>query len=167
METEDVRKSVGPDGVSNWILRECSEQLVDKIHSIIRMSLSESRVPKEWKKANIIPIYKGGIKEEPLNYRPVSFRSVVPKLCEKIIKDRWINFLEENNLISEEQFGFRKGRSCMTSLISLYSRVIDEVQERDGWVDCIYLDLKKAFDKVPHQRLLWKLEHVEKLKAGC
>ena len=83
MEKEDVRKSAGPDGVSNWILRECSEQLADKIHSIIRMSLSESRVPKEWKKTNIILIYKGGTKEKSLNYRPVSLTSMVAKLCEK------------------------------------------------------------------------------------
>ena len=166
METEDVRKCPGPDGVSNWILRECSDQLADKIHSIIVMSLRDSRVPKEWKKANITPIYKGGSKEDPLNYRPVSLTSVVAKICEKVVKVRWMNFLEENKLISEKQFGFRKGRSCMTSLISFYSRVIDEVQERDGWVDCVYLDLKKAFDKVPHKRLVRKLEYAGGIKGG-
>ncbi|MCP3680120.1 MAG: reverse transcriptase family protein, partial [Gammaproteobacteria bacterium] len=57
------------------------------------------------------------------------------------------------------QPGFRKGKSCVTNLLNFYSRVIDEVQERDGWVDCVYLDLKKAFDKVPHRRLIWKLEN--------
>ncbi len=54
--------------------------------------------------------------------------------------------------INEQQFGFREGRSCVTNLISFYSRVIDIVQERDGWADCVYVDLKKAFDKVPYKR---------------
>ncbi len=53
-----------------------------------------------------------------------------------------------------------RGRLCVTNLINFYSRVIDVIQERDGWVDCVYLDSKKAFDKVPHKRLIWKLNHV-------
>ena len=107
----------------------------------------------------MVPIYKSGGKEEPLNYRPVSLTSVVCKLCERVIKKRWTEFLEEHKLLTNRQFGFRKGRSCVTNLLSFYSRVVDKIQERDGWVDCIYLDLKKAFDKVPHERLLWKLEN--------
>ena len=62
--------------------------------------------------------------------------------------------LERRNVLTDCQFGFRKGRSCSSNLLSYYSKVIDIVQERDGWVDSVYLDLKKAFDKVPHKRLL-------------
>ena len=83
------------------------------------------------------------------------------------MKVRWMNFLEEDNLILEKQFGFRKGRSCMTSLISFYSRVIDEVQERDGWVDCIYLDLKKHLIKYHTRDCYGNWNMWEKLKAGC
>jgi len=166
MESQDVSKAPGPDGVSNWIMKECSNQLAGKIHSIIVSSLNESKVPLDWKKANIVPIHKGGDKEEPLNYRPVSLTSVVAKICERIVKDRWMRYLEETSSLSECQFGFRRGRSCTMNLLSFYSRVIDVTQERDGWADCVYLDLKKAFDKVPHRRLLWKLEHVGGLKGG-
>ena len=107
-----------------------------------------------------MPIHKGVDKEEPLNYRPVSLTSIVVKICEKIVKDRELNFFEEINTLSGGQFEFGRERSCITNLLNFYLRVIDVTQEREGWVDCIYLDLKKAFDKVSHKRLLWKLENV-------
>ncbi len=62
-------------------------------------------------------------------------------------------------MLNERQFGFRQGRSCVTNLLCFYSRATDVVQERNGWVDCVYLDLRKAFDKVPHKGLLWKLRN--------
>ena len=107
-----------------------------------------------------MPIHKGGHKEEPLNYRPVSLTSIVAKMFEKIVKDTWLKFLEETNTLTSGQFGFKEGNSCITNLLSFNLCVIDMTQEREGWVDCIYLNLKKAFDKVPHKRLLWQLENV-------
>ena len=154
----DVRKSMGPDGVNGWILKECADQLVKPIYGMVMHSLRTGELPIEWKRANIIPIYKGGDKEDPLNYRPISLTSILCKICEHIIRKRWIKFLEENEMISKSQFGFQQGKSCVTNLISFYSRVTDIIQEREGWVDCIYLDLKKAFDRVPHKRLLYKLK---------
>ena len=115
-------------------------------------------MPKDWKRANITPIFKGGSKENPLNYRPMSLSSVMGKMCERVIKVRWMEHLERHKVLTNCQFGFRKGRSCFTNLLSFYSRVIDVIQEGDGWVDGVYLDLKKAFDKVPHRRLIWKIE---------
>ena len=154
----DVRKSHGLDGMANWILKECREELVDKVNNIIKCSLKEDKIPQDWKKAIIIPIHKGDRKDDPTNYRPVSLTCSIAKICEKIIKDRWIKYLEENNILNPRQFGFRQGRSCTTNLICFYSRIIDITQERDGWADCVFLDLKKAFDKVPHRKLLRKLE---------
>ena len=86
------------------------------------------------------------------------------KVCEKVIKEQWTDYLERKRIISDRQFGFRTGRSCVTNL-SFYSRVIDITQNRDGWAVCIYLDLKKAFDKIQHRKLLWKLEHIGGLKG--
>ena len=90
-----------------------------------------------------MPIYKNGNKEEPLHYRPVSLTSRVCKICEKVIKKQWTEYLEREGIIPYRQFRFRTGRSCITNLINFYSRIIDVSQERDGWVDCIYL-LKKS-----------------------
>ena len=159
LEKLDGRKAMGPDGVNGRLLKECGEQMEEPLWDIINSSLREGKVPKEWKRANIVPIYKSGNKVEPLNYRPVSLTSIVGKLCEIIIKERWVNYLVKEKIITKKQFGLKKGRSCVTNLLSFYTRVIDGVQERDGWVDAIYLDLKKAFDKVPHKSLIWKLEN--------
>ncbi len=112
MEELEVNKATGPDGVSNWILKECREQLADKIHSQVVTSLSQGRVPKDWKRANITPIYKRGNKENLLNYKPVSLTSVVGKLCKRTIKKRWMEHLERDKVLVNCQFGFRRGRSC-------------------------------------------------------
>ena len=133
MKDLDVRKSHGPDEVSNWILKECREELVDKVYNIINCSLKEGKIPEDWKKANIVPIYKGGNKEDPTNYRPVSLTSTIAKICE-IIKNKWVKHLEENNILNSRQFGFRHGRSCTTNLLCFYSRLLDIIQERDGLV---------------------------------
>ena len=71
-------------------------------------------------------------KKTPLNYRPVCLTSVVAKICERLIKDRWIKHLDENKVLMDRQFGFWEGRSCVTNLINFYSRVTDIVQARDG-----------------------------------
>ena len=61
-------------------------------------------------------------------------------------------------MLTKRQFGFSEESSCVTNLLSCYSRVTSVIQQRDGWVDCVYLDLKRAFDRVPHRRLLFKLK---------
>ena len=74
-----------------------------------------------------------------MNYRPVSLTSIICKVCEKIIKKQWTRYLEKEKRIMERQFGFREGKSCAANLLSFYSRVIGITQEREVWVDCIYL----------------------------
>lgn len=92
------------------------------------------------------------------NYRPVSLTSVVCKVLERMIRKKWIEHLERYSLLTDKQFGFRSGRSCVGNLLSFYDRITKVLPERQGWMDCIYLDFKKAFHRVPHKRLLWKLE---------
>ena len=153
----DKRKAMGPDKVSGWVLRECAEELSQPIATLYENSLKQGKIPYQWKLADIVPIFKKGNREDPLNYRPVSLTSILCKILEKIVRERWVNHLERNKLLSDKQFGFRSKRSCVANLLSFYDRVTEVLQEREGWVDCIYLDLKKAFDKVPHNRLKWKL----------
>ena len=68
------------------MLKECKDQLIDAIVDIVGTSLGTGKVPKEWKRAEVIPIYKNGSKMEPLNYRPVSLTSILCKICEETIK---------------------------------------------------------------------------------
>ena len=141
LEDLEDDKAMGPDEVSGRLLKVCREELIEPIYDIIRCSLETGEVPVEWKRAEVVPIYKSGSKEEPLNYRPVSLTSVVCKICERVIKKNWIRFLEDRKLLSDHQFGFRKGRSCVTNLLSFYSRVVDKIQERerDGWTVSIWI----------------------------
>ncbi len=74
----------------------------------------------------------------------MSLTSAVGKVCERTIKERWMEHLERDKVLVNCQFGFRRGRSCSMNLLSFYSRVVDIVQERDGWVDGVYLDLKSV-----------------------
>ena len=156
----DKRKAMGPDGVSPWVLRECAEELCLPIYMIFANSLQQGKLPKIWKIANVTPLFKKGIRSNPLNYRPVSLTSIVCKVLEGIIKEEWVVMLENQKILTDKQFGFRQGRSCVSNLLCYYDRVTEITQEREGWVDSIYLDFSKAFDKVPHKRLIWKLQHI-------
>ena len=161
----NVNKAMGPDQMSGWVLKHCAEELSWPICQVFRKSLEEGYVPKKWKEAQIVAIHKGGSKEVPLNYRPVSLLCILIKVLEGMIRDVWIDFLEERESLSAKQFGFRKGRSCITNLLSFYSRVVDIIDQKGGWADCVYLDLKKAFDKISHKRLIWKIENIGGIKG--
>ena len=115
------------------------------------MSLQEGIVPLEWKKANIIPLFKKGSRNKSANYRPVILISVICKLLETIIRDNMMDFLVKHKLINPSQHGFLKATSCLTNLLCF-------LEEITKWVDIIYLDFQKAFDKVQHQRLILKLK---------
>ena len=86
MKELDERKAIRPDGVSGYILKEYRQEMAEPIHDVIESSIKTGKVPEELKRADIMPIYKNGNKEEPLNYRPVSLTIIVCKICEKILK---------------------------------------------------------------------------------
>ena len=110
-----------------------------------------------WKEANSIPLFKKGSRNKSVNYRPVSLTSVICKVLETIIKDHMMDFLIKYKLINPSQHGFLKARSCLTHLLCFFEEITKWVDEGSP-VDVIYLDFQKAFDKVPHQRLILKLK---------
>ena len=147
----------GPDGIGTEILKETAHIVAVPIKLIFEKSLREEKCPPDWKKANVIPIYKKGAKGKAENYRPVSLTSIVSKIMESIIKDELNSHLEINNLISDSQHGFMKGRSCTTNIVEFMEKVTRAVDQGKA-VDIFYLDFAKAFDKVPRERLLEKLK---------
>ena len=90
------------------------------------------------------------------NSRPVSLASFVGKVLETLIKDQMRNHLNKYKLVKGSQHGFPKGSSCLTNLLEFYEAVSDWVDDGKA-MDIVYLDFKKAFDKVPHRRLLAKV----------
>ena len=115
-------------------------------------------VPSEWKKANITAIFKKGSKKLAGKYRPVSLTSVVCKLMESIIRDSIMEHMSNNNLLNSRQYGFVSGRSTVLQLIKVMDRWT-EILDKGGCVDVVYCDFLKAFDKVPHKRLVQKLNY--------
>ena len=149
-------KSAGPDNLHPILLRNCAAAVAEPLSIIFRKSFETGDVPVDWKTANIVPIYKKGSKTDPANYRPVSLTSVPCKIMESFIKEALLKHLNQFNMISELQHGFMEGRSCLTNLLEsleCWTKALD-----DGYgVDVLYLDYRKAFDSVPHKRLLQKL----------
>ena len=150
-------KSPGVDGIAPKILKETVEQICTPLAHVFNMSLQEGIVPLGWKEANIIPLFKKGSRNKSVNYRPVSLTSVICKVLETIIRDHMMDFLIKHKLINPSQHGFLKARSCLTNLLCFFEEITKWVDEGSP-VDVIYLDFQKAFDKVPHQRLILKLK---------
>ncbi|BHF75638.1 hypothetical protein SprV_0501873400 [Sparganum proliferum] len=149
-------KSSGPDEIPVKILKELANELAKPLSMLFHTSFETGYLPPDWKSAWITPLYKGGSRVSANNYRPVSLTSICCKIMEKIIKQQLMQSLEQNHLFSDSQHGFRKSRSCVTNLLCClehWTRAVD----REDMVHAIYIDFKKAFDSVPHHRLLYKL----------
>jgi hypothetical protein len=117
-----------------------------------KMKLSES-----WKEANVTPLHKKGPNNLVENYRPIGLTSIVCKTMDKFIRDCILDHMERHNLFTTHQHGFRKGRSCVTQLIKVLDDWTEQLDNRNA-IDTIYLDFQKAFDTVPHKRLINKLQ---------
>ena len=104
------------------------------------------------------PIYKKGERYRAENYRPISLTSVPCKILEHIVVSTVMTFAEDNNIICQEQHGFRKRRSCESQLIGFVDEVTDDL-EKEKQTDVLVMDFSKAFDKVSHSLLIHKLSH--------
>ena len=156
LQNVNPNKAMGPDDIHPRVLKELSEIIYFPLYCIFRQSLDIGVLPETWKVANVTPIFKKGNKLITENYRPVSLTSQVCKLCEKLVRKNIVNFLEGNDIFCEEQHGFRKGRSCLTNLLTTLEEWT-ELYDNGLPFDTLYLDFRKAFDSVPHARLTYKL----------
>ena len=153
----NANKAAGPDGVETRMMKVCAEEMAPKLQKIYRKSMDDGEVPHQWKEAHIVPIHKSGSKAVMSNFRPVALTSAICKVLEKILCAVILNFLTTHNLISPQQHGFVKGRSCQTNImlcLERWTKMLDD----GGSVDVAYFDYSKAFDKVSHRLLLLKLK---------
>ena len=149
-----IDKSPGPDGMYPRILKELSDMIAGPLCILFNKSVLERALPQEWKDGHVTPIFKKGSKSDRANYRPVTLTSIVCKVMEHFVREAVLNHMRKH--LVECQHGFIGGRSCTTNLlevIDFWTKILDEGHA----LDVIYLDFSKAFDTVPHQRLLRKL----------
>jgi hypothetical protein len=138
------------------VLHEIRTQISRPLASIYTSSLKNGEVPEDWRHANISAIFKKGNKKHPSNYRPVSLTSIACKILETFVRDTIFKHMKRNKLFSKKQFGFITGRSTTIQLLTVledWTQILDD----KGSINNIYMDFMKAFDKVPHRRLLQKL----------
>ena len=156
LKSLNPNKTPGPDNVHPQLLKNCAHSLTKPLFLLFVQSLNSGKLPKEWKMANVTPIFKKGSKTSASNYRPVSLTSQVVKILESLIRSRIMQYLEDNNIVTHCQHGFVTKKSCFTNLLETYENWTLALDSGHG-IDVIYLDYRKAFDSVPHCRLAQRL----------
>jgi hypothetical protein len=157
LQNLDPNKSMGPDGLHPRVLKEVAPALSKPLRLIFQHSIDTGSLPSKWKSAIVSAIFKKGDRQLASNYRPISLTSIPCKVLERIIRRKIVDHMNGNDLFSKLQFGFREKRSTALQLLYCLEDWLELLDEGTA-VDTCFLDLQKAFDTVPHQRLLRKTD---------
>ena len=152
----DSSKATGLDGLGQRLLKLAVNCLSSSIAALINKSLATGQFPSQLKQAKIFPIFKGGTKTDPSNYRPISILPTISKIFERHVNKHLMGYLNKRNLINKNQSGFRAKHSCQTALIKLIDKWMECIDKGDI-VGTFFLDFRKAFDLVDHKILMDKL----------
>ena len=150
-------KSPGIDGIHPRPLKELADVLSTPVTMIFQKSLATGQLPRNWLDAVVSPIFKKGQRCLAENYRPVSLLCILCKLLESIITPQIVNHIKTNHLSCSQQHGFSKGRSTTTNLLEALN-IWSEAMMHGIPLDILFLDYSKAFDSVPHRRLVKQVE---------
>ena len=149
-----LRKASGCDNIPADVLR--NEHCIGILFKIIKFAFETGAVPSQWQKGIINPIAKDGDPRCPLNYRPITLLSIPCKIYEHILNKRLSQWLDENEILSEGQNGFRKDRSCLDHIYTLHTIIKNRKHQRKDTFAC-FVDYRKAFDTVDRNCLWFKL----------
>ncbi|MBM6549285.1 RNA-directed DNA polymerase [Streptococcus dysgalactiae subsp. equisimilis] len=127
--------------------------------NLFNLSLKYGTFPSQWKTSVIIPLHKKGPTHNPNNYRPINTTPIVSRLFEKLVKKPLVGYLLTNNLINDKQHGFLQSRSCNSCHFDFFN-LFTKAADKGHSVIIVYLDMTKAFDRVPHGKLLGKLKSI-------
>ena len=155
----DSSKAQGCDNISIAMTKMCDAVIVEPLCMIFEKSLATGQYPSMWKKANIISVHKKGSRQCKSNYSPISLLPIFGKLFKKLLFDSMYNHLCTNGLISDQQSGFRPGDSTTNQLLSITHKIYTGFEESPSReTRAVFLNFSKAFDRVWHEGLLYKLE---------
>ena len=152
----DPNKAHGHDNTSIRMLKVCGPSIYKPVEIIFNQCLETGVFPSEWKKGNIVPIHKKGDKQMVQNYRPVSLLPICGKILERLMFNEMFEFFIENKLISSGQSAFKPDDSCINQLLSITHEIYSSFDEGLE-VTSVFLDISKAFDKVWHDGVIFKL----------
>jgi hypothetical protein len=153
----NVTKAYGPDDIGPRLLREAEPSITASLVKLFNLSLSKAFFPSSWKLANVVPIYKKAEEFFTANYRPISLLSTIAKVFERVVFKYLFNYFRDNFMISIWQSGFLPGTSTVTQLIEIYDQFCKAVSKGKD-IRVVFLDISKAFDRVWHEGLIYKLE---------
>lgn len=157
LNSVDPSKGPGSDKLPPAFIQRCAQVLGLPVCILFNLSLSEGIFPDAWKVSAVTPIHKAGSTHDVQNYRPISILCCLAKTLELLIHERM--YAAAKPIISHSQHGFVKNRSTTTNLM-VYVSALNSSLEKRRQVDSIYVDFSKAFDKVPHELALRKLERL-------
>ena len=154
----NTTKSSGFNDISSMIFKDAFVVLVPQLVYLFNLSFATGRFPNKWKEATIIPLFKGGNKNDVGNYRPVSLLPIPGKIIERVVHANLSKFLNRNEVITDKKGGFRKGFSTMSSIADLTDDFFSGINKGLTTL-AVFIDLRKAFDTVDHNILARKLRH--------
>ena len=155
---ELASKGPGPDGIPPSLMKNLAPAFVKPLFWLFNLSLTSGQFPSVWKKSFLIPIFKSGKRSDIKNYRGIAIISCIPKLFEAIVNQKIFN--QVKNRITCNQHGFYKGRSTTTNLLEFVDFSLASM-DRGNFVETLYTDLSKAFDRVDISILMSKLKKTE------
>ena len=151
------KKACGPDSIINEMIKASQSFLIKSLKKAFNLILSLGNYPKLWAEGYIIPIFKNGSKDDPNNYRGLTVNSCLSKVFTKILNKRLENFCVKRNFICPEQIGFCKGKRTSDHMFVLKCLIEKYTQSGSKRLYSCFIDFKKAFDKVWHEGLFYKL----------
>jgi Reverse transcriptase (RNA-dependent DNA polymerase)/Endonuclease-reverse transcriptase len=153
----DLKSSAGWDEIPISLVKNTIMPIASALTTVFNSTLSTGIFPDKLKVAKIIPIHKNGPKDIVANYRPISLLPTFSKIIEKIIQNRLLSYIDKNNILSNNQYGFRAKHSTLLAVTDFYDSVSKSI-DKSNYVIGIFLDLSKAFDTLDYDILLSKLE---------